>query len=87
MGRAVLAQMARVSGGTTYSPESENEPELLGILAQISLELREQYTIGFYPAGERRDNDWHRILVKLNSGRGSRGVVLSYRQAYRRIIR
>jgi Ca-activated chloride channel family protein len=87
MGRAVLAEMARVSGGTTYSPESENEPELLGILTQISLELREQYTIGFYPAGERRDNDWHRILVKLNSGRALREVVLSYRQAYRRINR
>jgi Ca-activated chloride channel homolog len=87
MGHAVLAEMARVSGGTTYSPESENEPELEGILAQISLELREQYTIGFYPAGGRQDNDWHRILVKLNSGGSSRGVVLSYRQGYRRINR
>jgi Ca-activated chloride channel family protein len=86
-GRAVLAEMARVSGGTNYSPESENEPELIGILAQISRELREQYTIGFYPAGERPGNDWHRILVKLNSGRASRGVVLSYRQGYRRVNR
>ena len=83
-GRAVLADMARVSGGSMYSPESNNEPELVGILRQISLELREQYTIGFYPSGERLDNDWHRILVKLNSGRMSRGVVLSYRQGYRR---
>ena len=85
MGRAVLAEMSRVSGGTTYFPESENESELVGICAQIALELREQYTIGFYPTAQAANKDWHRIRVKLNTGRNSRGPVLSYRQGYRRI--
>jgi hypothetical protein len=40
MGRAVLAGMARVSGGTSYYPESENEPELVSICSQIAGELR-----------------------------------------------
>jgi hypothetical protein len=35
MGRAVLGEMARVGGGTTYTPESESEPELTGICTQI----------------------------------------------------
>lgn len=85
MGRAVLAEMARVSGGTTYVPESENEPELVGICAQIALELREQYTIGFYPTQQAANKDWHRIRVQVNTGRNSNGLVLSYRQGYRRV--
>jgi hypothetical protein len=48
MGRAVLGEMARVSGGTAYTPESESEPELTGICTQIALELRE-HTLGFLP--------------------------------------
>jgi Ca-activated chloride channel homolog len=85
MGRAVLAEMARVSGGATYFPESENEPGLAGIFAQISLELRHQYTIGFYSTEQNTRNEWHRIRVHANAG--SRQLELSYRQGYRRANR
>jgi Ca-activated chloride channel family protein len=85
LGRAVLAEMARVSGGATYFPESENEPELAGIFAQISLELRHQYTIGFYPTEQTTNKEWHRIRVRANAG--SRPLELSYRQGYRRVNR
>lgn len=87
MGRAVLAEMARVSGGATYYPESENEPELAGIFAQISLELRHQYTIGFYPKDQSLNKDWHRLRVRVNAEKGSRRLGLSYRQGYRRVNR
>ena len=86
IGRAVLAEMARVSGGTTYFPETENEPELAGIFAQMSLELRNQYTIGFYPTDQRSIKDWHKIQVRVNAA-NSRQPVLSYRQGYRRVNR
>jgi Ca-activated chloride channel homolog len=85
LGRAVLAEMARVSGGATYFPQSENEPELAGIFAQISLELRHQYTIGFYATKQKTNKDWHRIRVQANAG--SRQLELSYRQGYRRVNR
>lgn len=85
LGRAVLAEMARVSGGATYFPASENEPELAGIFAQISLELRHQYTIGFYPTEQTTNKEWHRIRVRANAG--SRQLELSYRQGYRRVNR
>ena len=85
MGRAVLAEMTRVSGGATYFPESENEPELAGIFAQISLELRHQYTIGFYSTAQNTSKEWHRIRVHANAG--SRQLELSYRQGYLRVNR
>jgi len=81
MGRAVLGEMARVSGGTTYSPESESEPELTGICTQIALELREQYTLGFYPS-DLTSRKWHRIKVRVDPLQGSSGLSLSYRKAY-----
>lgn len=83
MGRAVLAEMARVSGGETYFPESENEPELVGICAQIARELREQYTIGFYAADNASKKDWHKLWVTLNRAGDPRKLSLSYRQGYR----
>ena len=84
MGRAVLGEMSRVSGGTAYTPESESEPELTGICTQISLELREQYTLGFYPS-DLTSKKWHRIKVFVNPSAGSSGLSLSYRKGYRRV--
>ena len=83
MGRAILAEMARVSGGTSYFPESENEPELVGICAQIARELREQYTIGFYGARNPSKKEWRRIRIKVIQTDRQRGLSLSYRQGYR----
>jgi hypothetical protein len=81
LGRAVLGEMARVSGGTAYTPESESEPELTGICTQIALELREQYTIGFYP-GDLTSKKWHRIKVRVNPSESSSSFALSYRKGY-----
>ena len=84
MGKAVLAEMARVSGGATYFPENDNEPERIGICAQITHELRQQYTIGFYAANTPSKNDWHKIRIVLNLVVGDRREMsLSYRQGYR----
>ena len=82
-GRAVLSEMARISGGTAYYPETENEPELVGICTQIATELRQQYTIGFYPASVESNRTWHRLKITLKPGSGRRGMSLSYRQGYR----
>lgn len=83
MGRAVLGEMARVSGGTTYTPESESEPELAGICTQIALELREQYTLGFYPS-DLTSKKWHRIKVSVDPQESSSSFSLSYRKGYQR---
>ena len=83
VGHAVLSEMARVSGGSAYYPETENEPELEGICTQLATELRQQYTLGFYPAGVESNRTWHRIKITLKPVSGRRGLSLSYRQGYR----
>ena len=85
VGHAVLSEMARISGGSAYYPETENEPELAGICTQIATELRQQYTLGFYPTGVESNRTWHRIKITLKPESGRRGLSLSYRQGYRLI--
>lgn len=79
MGRGVLAEMSRVSGGTTYIPETESEPELTGICTQIAFELRQQYTLGFY-SRDAGDGRWRRLKVLVTSPKS--GLRLSYREGY-----
>jgi Ca-activated chloride channel family protein len=80
-GRAVLAEMSRASGGTTYSPELESESELAFICSQIALELRQQYALGFYSEA-KVSNRWHQLTVRVRSSREHAKLRLSYRKGY-----
>lgn len=80
-GRAVLAELARATGGSTYFPNRESEPELVGICAQIATELREQYTLGFYPVTTETARPWHRLKIKLTMPQHN--YSLFYREGYR----
>jgi Ca-activated chloride channel homolog len=35
--------------------------------ASIALELRRQYSIGYYPTDLKQDGKWHKIKVRVNS--------------------
>src|SRR5688572_10535588 len=83
VGHAVLSETARISGGSAYYPETENEPELVAICTQVATEFRQQYTLGFYPTGVESNRIWHRLKITLKPGSGRRGLSLSYRQGYR----
>lgn len=80
IGNAVLAEMSRVSGGATYFPQTESESELTGICTQIALELRQQYTLGFY--SKATDNNWHRIKVRVTKTSKGSDLTLTYREGY-----
>ena len=82
-GRAVLDEMARASGGASYSPPTEGEDVLSEIFARIALELRRQYTVGFYPTAAPGEARWHRLRVRVRQSNGAGRLRLSYREAYR----
>ena len=79
-GRAVLGEMSRASGGTTYVPEAESETELAYICSQIAQELRQQYTLAFY-SGATPDTGFHKLEVRLRESQAD--LKLSYRKGYR----
>ena len=81
-GRAVLAEMSRASGGTTYLPEMESEAELAYICSQIALELQQQYTLTFY-SNATVSTGWHKIRVRVRESQVHSDLRLSYRKGYK----
>ncbi len=67
-GPNLLAKLAEMSGGRMFSVEDADE--LPDIAEKISIELRNQYVIGYKPSNLVRDGRWRRIKVKLNPPRG-----------------
>ena len=67
-GPGQLAELAEISGGRMFSVE--NADELPDITEKISIELRNQYVIGYKPSNLVRDGRWRRVKVKLNPPRG-----------------
>lgn len=67
-GPSLLSELANVSGGRMFSVESPSE--LPDIAEKISIQLRNQYVIGYKPSNLVRDGHWRRIKVKLHPPRG-----------------
>jgi Ca-activated chloride channel family protein len=79
-GPGLLASLAEVSGGQMFSVEDANE--LPDIAEKISLELRNQYVIGYHPSNLVRDGRWRRIKVKLHPPSGLSPVQVYSRAGY-----
>ncbi|HEX5423923.1 MAG TPA: hypothetical protein VFW94_10265, partial [Candidatus Acidoferrales bacterium] len=56
------------TGGRTFSVHSLDE--LPDIATKISMELRNQYVIGYRPSDRRHDGKWRKIKVKLRPPKG-----------------
>jgi Ca-activated chloride channel family protein len=67
-GPGLLAELSEVSGGRMFSVEDINE--LPDIAEKISIELRNQYVLGYRPSNLVRDGRWRRVKVKLNPPKG-----------------
>ncbi|HEX5482430.1 MAG TPA: VWA domain-containing protein [Terriglobia bacterium] len=67
-GPSLLSDLAHITGGRMFSVE--NADELPDIAEKISIELRNQYVIGYKPSNMVADGRWRRIKVKLDPPRG-----------------
>jgi Ca-activated chloride channel family protein len=67
-GPSLLSDLASISGGRMFSVEDPDE--LPDIAEKISIELRNQYVIGYKPSNLVRDGRWRRIRVKLDPPKG-----------------
>jgi VWFA-related protein len=65
-----LKQLAEVSGGASFFPNSVNEVE--GICSRIARDLRNQYTIGYRPLNQKLDGSWRKVVVKVSSPQGKK---------------
>ena len=79
-GPGLLAELSEVSGGRMFSVENSNE--LPDIAEKISIELRNQYVLGYKPSNLIRDGRWRRIRVKLSPPKGLPPLQIYSRTGY-----
>jgi len=70
-----LDEVTSVTGGRLFSAHSS--VELSRAVTQISLELRNQYILGYYPSNRSRDGKWRRLRIRL-TGRECQAKVRLY---------
>jgi Ca-activated chloride channel homolog len=67
-GRATIEDLAQISGGQAFFPDSADELE--DICNKIALELRNQYVLGYHSTNEAKDGKWRKIRLKINPPKG-----------------
>ena len=69
----VLDSFADASGGKAWllsgNWTDNRGSEIQGVLDEIASELRNQYSIGYYPSHELNDGKWHRIAIRAKNKR------------------
>lgn len=79
-GQAILDELASVSGGHAFFPETA--AEMNEIFERIAIELRHQYSIAYRPKNFANDGRWHKIKVKVNPPRGLPHLFVRSKEGY-----
>ena len=58
-----LTQIASVTGGVAYFPE--NLEQVTAICTQVAHDIRNQYTLGYYPTNTAKDGTFRQVQVQL----------------------
>jgi Ca-activated chloride channel family protein len=58
-----LIDIAEASGGRAYFPESVEEARIM--MERIASDLRQQYTLGYFPTNPNRDGAWRSVRVEV----------------------
>jgi len=69
-GPYLLSELSEMTGGRMFPVELYSLHELPDLAAKISVELRNQYIVGYRPSNTARDGSWRRIKVKLKPPKG-----------------
>ena len=79
-GQAYLEELTGVTGGRAFFPQTN--VELDEIFERIALELRHQYSIGYYPSNFNNDGKWRKLKVKVKPPRGLPRLFVRSREGY-----
>lgn len=77
--RGVLRELANVTGGVAYFPESD--AEVVESLNEVAGNIRRGYTIGYVPSNPSRDGSFRRVTVRVRVP-GRSGLTVRTRDGY-----
>jgi VWFA-related protein len=78
--KKALQQIAQASGGLAFFPE--NVEDVHNICEQVAHDIRNQYTLGYYPSNDRHDGSYRSIQVDVIPPRGRGKLVARTRNGY-----
>ncbi len=79
-GPGLLGDMTMMTGGRTFVVK--NVSQLPDIATKISMELRNQYVLGYMPSHRTHDGKWRKIKVRLNPPQGLPPLTVSAKSGY-----
>jgi Ca-activated chloride channel family protein len=78
--RKALEDIAKASGGLAYFPE--NVDDVHSICEQVAHDIRNQYTLAYYPTNAKRDGTFRTVVVEVIPPRGRGKLVARTRSGY-----
>jgi VWFA-related protein len=78
--KKVLQDIAAASGGVAYFPE--NVEDVHSICEQVAHDIRNQYTLAYYPTNTNRDGSFRAVSVEVIPPRGHGKLVARTRNGY-----
>src|SRR6266481_3387100 len=78
--KRALEQIAIASGGLAYFPE--NVEDVHNICQQVAHDIRNQYTLAYYPTNTKRDGTFRAVQVEVIPPRGRGRLVARTRNGY-----
>ena len=78
--RTALTQLAVATGGLAFFPEDASDTE--AICTQIARDIRNQYTLAYYPTNAAHDGSFRSVQVEILAPRGSGKLSVRTRSGY-----
>jgi Ca-activated chloride channel homolog len=78
--KKALEQLAQASGGLAFFPE--NVDDVHNICEQVARDIRNQYTLAYYPTNTKRDGTFRTVQVEVIPPRGRGKLVARTRNGY-----
>lgn len=75
-----LTELAQATGGRAYFPQTLDQ--VTPVCEQVARDIRNQYTLGYYPSNEARDGTFRSVQVKLIAPKGMKHLVVRTRVGY-----
>jgi VWFA-related protein len=76
----ILEKLAEATGGQAYFPHSLDEVE--ATCTQIAHDIRNQYTLAYYPSNAKKDGTFRAVRVDAFAPRGKAKLVVRTRPGY-----
>jgi VWFA-related protein len=78
--RGALSELANATGGLAFFPEDASDTE--AICTQIAHDIRNQYTLAYYPTNAARDGSFRAVQVQVTPPKGSGKLSVRTRTGY-----